>query len=96
MQRKAKSLDERKYWQDVAMAVARIGRKRVAPDGATASAIDTDFGGAGEGATREHEPRKADPIEDLKRIVGGQGTEPASRRPGTPANSTRRKRPERR
>jgi hypothetical protein len=96
MQRKARSADEKKYWQDVAMAIARIARKRVAPNSATGSAIDADFGDAGEPGTREYEPRTADPIDEMKRIIGGQRTEPASRRPGTPANSPRRKRPERR
>ncbi len=78
------------------MAVARIARKSVAPDDTTGSVIDAEFGGGGEDATRDLEPRKADPIEELRRMVGGQGTEPASRRPGTPANATRRKRPGRR
>jgi hypothetical protein len=91
MQRKARSADEKAYWRDVAMAVARITRKRVGLD--SAPAIDADFDGGGEKGTREHEPRKVDPIDDLKRIVGDQGT---SHRPGTPANSARRKRAERR
>jgi hypothetical protein len=47
-------------------------------------------------AARELEPRKIDPIEELKQIVSEQGTGLSPRRPKAPANSIRRKSPERR
>jgi hypothetical protein len=78
-QRKAKSTDERGYWRDVAMAVARIARKRIGLDTATRLTIEADFGEGGEPATREHEPRSVDPIDELKRIVGDTETDPAHR-----------------
>ena len=96
MQRKAKSPDETRYWRDVAMAVARIARKRIGLDTATRMTIEADFGEGGEPATREYEPRKVDPIDELKQIVSEQGTGPSPRQPKAPANSIRRKRPERR
>ncbi len=79
MQRKAKSADERKYWRDVAMAVARIARKRAGFDTATRMAIEADFSDRHESAGPELEPRKVDPIEELKRLIGDAETDSAHR-----------------
>ena len=77
MQRKAKSTDERQYWRDVAMAVARIASKSIGLDTATRMAVEADFGDSREPAPPEYEPRKVDPIDELKRIVGDPETDPA-------------------
>src|SRR5208337_2117557 len=71
--------DERKYWRDVAMAVARIARKRAGFDTATRMAIEADFSDRHESAGPELEPRKVDPIEELKRLIGDAETDPAHR-----------------
>src|SRR5271166_2941242 len=72
------------------MAVARIARKRAGFDTATRMAIEADFDEGREPGTREHEPRKVDPIDELKRIVREQGAEHTPRWPKAPTNSTRR------
>jgi hypothetical protein len=85
MQRRAKSTGDRKYWRDVTMAVVRIARKRVS---------FREFGDGREPGTREREPREADPIDQLKRLVSEQEAEPTQGK--APMHSTRRIRPERR
>ena len=69
------------------MAVARIARKRIGLDTETRMAAVADFGDGREPGTREHEPRKVDPIDELKRLVGEQGAGPTPRwpRPASPA-----------
>ncbi len=86
MRRKAKSADETKYWRDVAMAVAQIARKRIGLDTETRMAAVADFGDGREPGTWEHERRKVNPIDELKRLVGEQGAEPTPRwpRPASP------------
>jgi hypothetical protein len=96
MQRKSKSTEQREYWRDVAMAVARITRKRVGLDTATRMTMDADFSDRREMATPEFEPQHVDPIDELMRIIGERETKPTPRRSNAPTNSTRRKRPERR
>ncbi len=90
MRRKAKSADERKYWRDVAMAVGQIARKRIGLDTETRMAAVADFGDGREPGTWEHERRKVNPIDELKRLVGEQGAEPTPRwpRPASPALQT--------
>ncbi len=84
------------HWGRVARAVARLTGKRIGLDTATRMTIEADFGDSREPATREYEPRKVDPIDELKQIVSEQRTRLSPRQPKAPANSIRRKRPERR
>ncbi len=57
------------HWGRVARAVARLTGKRIGLDTATRMTIEADFGDSREPATREYEPRKVDPIDELKQIV---------------------------
>jgi hypothetical protein len=76
MQRRAKSADETQYWRDVAMAAARIAKKRIGLDIATRMTVEADFGDRSESAGTTLEPRKVDPIDELKRLVGDAETDP--------------------
>ena len=76
IQQKAKSADVTQFWRDVAMAVARIARKRIGLDTATRMAMEADFSDRGESAGPELEPRKVDPVDELKRLIGGSVTDP--------------------
>ena len=77
MQRRAKSAEDRRHWRDVALAVARKTGKRIGLDTATRMAVEADFGDQSESAGPALEPRKVDPIDELKRLVGDAGTDPA-------------------
>jgi len=68
-------------------------RKRIGLDTATRMAEDADFGDNCEPAVRELEPRKIDPIEELKQSVSEEGTGLSPRQPKAPANSIRTETP---
>ena len=70
MQRRAKSVDERRHWRDVALAVARKTGKRVGLDTATRMSLDADFSIRGEPQSHGLDPQKVDPIDELKRLIG--------------------------
>ena len=61
IQWKAQSADVTQFWRDVAMAVARIARRRIGVDTATRMAMEADFSDRGESAGPEPEPRKVRP-----------------------------------
>ena len=70
MQRRAKSVDERRHWRDVALVVARRTGKRVGLDTATCMSLDADFSERrGEPQSPGVEPRKVNPIEELKQLI---------------------------
>lgn len=64
MRRKAKSADERKYWRDVAMAVARIAGKRIDTEARMAAVADFGDGreprNAGTRAAKGRSDRRAE------------------------------------
>jgi hypothetical protein len=72
MQRRAKSVDERRHWRDVALSVARKTGKRVGLDTATRMSLDADFSERGEPQSPGIEPLKVDPIDELKRLIRGR------------------------
>ena len=63
MQRKATSADERRRWRDTALAIARKTDKRIGHDTATRMSPDAELPWPG------LEPRKLDPIDELKRLI---------------------------
>ena len=69
MQRRAKSVDERCHWRDVALAIARKTGKRVGLDTATRMSLDADFSEGGEPQSPGVEPEKVDPIDELKQLI---------------------------
>jgi hypothetical protein len=69
MQRRAKSIEERRHWRDVALVVARKTGKRVGLDTATRMSLDADFSKHGEPQSPGLEPQKVDPIDELKRLI---------------------------
>ena len=69
MQRRAKSVDGRRDWRDVAIVVARRTGKRVGLDTATRMSLDANFSERGEQQSPGIEPQKVDPIEELKRLI---------------------------
>jgi hypothetical protein len=52
------------------LAVARKTGKRIGLDTATRTAPDADLRGQSDSASPEIEPRKVDPIDELKRLIG--------------------------
>ena len=66
MQRRARSFEDRRHWRNVALAIAHKTAKRI--DTATRMAKEADFSERRESACLE--PRKVDPIEELRRLVG--------------------------
>ena len=68
LERRSKSFGERREWRDVAIIIARMSRRRV--DTTTRMAIDADFSDPPAPSWPEIEPRKADPIDELKRLIG--------------------------
>ena len=69
MQTRAKLVDERRYWRDVALVVARRTGKRVGLDTATRMSLDADFSKRGEPQSPGVEPQKVDPIDELKQLM---------------------------
>jgi hypothetical protein len=69
MERRAKSVDERRRWREVAFPVARKTGKRIGLDTATRMALDADFDGRGKQPPVRPEPEKVDPIDELKRLI---------------------------
>ena len=69
MQRRAKSIEERRRWRDVALVVARKTGKRVGLDTATRMSLDADFSERGEPQSPRVEPQTVDPIDELKRLI---------------------------
>jgi hypothetical protein len=69
MQRRAKSIEERRHWRDVALVVARKNGKRVGLDTATRMSLDADLSRHGEPQSPGLEPQKVDPIEELERRI---------------------------
>ena len=67
MQRKATSADERRRWRDVALLIARNTGKRIGLD--TATRIPLDANERAEPQASGLEPRKVDPIDELKRLI---------------------------
>lgn len=72
LERRSKSFGERHEWRDVEMIVARMSGRPV--DTATQMAIDADFSEPAARSWPLIEPRKVDPIDELKRLIG-QGPE---------------------
>ena len=70
MQRRAKSVDERRHWRDVALSVAT--GKRVGLDTATRMSLDADFSERGEPQSPGIKPLKVDPIDELKQLIRGR------------------------
>jgi hypothetical protein len=67
LERRSTSLGERREWRDVAIVIARMSRSRV--DTAAHMAIDADFGHPDARSRPVIEPRKVDPIDELKRLI---------------------------
>jgi hypothetical protein len=57
-------------WDRIALAVARKTGKRIGLDTATLMAVEADFGDPSDSAGPALEPRKVDPIDELKRLIG--------------------------
>jgi hypothetical protein len=69
MENRAKSADERRHWRNVALVVARKAGKRVGLDTATRMSLDANFSEQGAAQAPRLEPRKVDPIDELKRLI---------------------------
>ena len=80
MQRRAGSVEDRRHWRDVALAVARKTGKRIGLDTATRMAMEADFSRSSKPLALEPERAKVDPIDELKRIIGEGDTEPRTSR----------------
>jgi hypothetical protein len=73
MERRGKSANERRHWREVSQALARKTGKRIGLDTATRMALGADFEGRGNSEPVRPEPKKVDPIDELKRLIGGEG-----------------------
>ena len=73
LQNRAKSRDERRYWRDVALAVARLTGRRIGLETATRMSRDADFSGRGAAKDMATQPQPVDPVEELKRLIGDRG-----------------------
>jgi hypothetical protein len=72
-ERQARSSDERRHWRDVALAIARKTGRRIGLDTSTRIAMEADFGESQDATVAPGPaPRKVDPIDELKLIIGGR------------------------
>ena len=67
------------HWRRVALIVAKRTGHRVGLDTSTRMAVEADFDDRSKSGGPELEPRKADPIDELKRLIGDAETDPAHR-----------------
>ena len=74
------------------MAVARIARRGIGLDTATRMAMEADFSDRGKSAGPELEPRKVDPVDEMKRLIGDSVTDP-THQANSPKFPDRRRRP---
>ncbi len=67
------------HWRRVALIVAKRTGHRVGLDTSTGMAVEADFSDRSESRGPELEPRKVDPIDELKRLIGDAETDPPHR-----------------
>jgi hypothetical protein len=68
LERRSTSFDERREWREVTIIINRMSSRRI--DTYTQTAIDTDFSDPAVRAAPKIEPRKVDPIDELKQLIG--------------------------
>ena len=73
MQNRASSLEERRRWRDVALAIARKTGRRVGLDTATRMSLDADLARGDELQSSKSKAPPVDQIDELKRLIRDPG-----------------------